>query len=137
MTPVPQLQPQPQPGANPDLIIESIVFRPEQPRCNESTQIEARIANIGAGRAVASGTLLVQDWHINSGTITATTSGGFPPLAPNERFTAVMHLTVTTFYEEGHRLNITLDTTNAVLESNEANNLANRDYTLERADCGR
>jgi len=47
----------------------------------------------------------------------------------------VMNLTVTTFYNEGHRLNITLDTANAVAESNEGNNAANRDYTLAQAGC--
>ncbi len=141
VTPVPQpptpLPPAPVPGTSSDLIVEWINFEPEQPKCNEAVRITAQIANIGSGHTGASGTILVQDWHINSGTIGATTHGGFPPLAPGQRFTAIMHLTVSTFYEEGHRLNITLDTSNAVAESNEGNNIANRDYTLARANCGR
>ncbi len=121
--------------ANADLIIEWINFEPPQPRCNEAFQITAQIANIGSGNSGASGVILVQDWHINSGTITATTGGGFPALEPGQRFTAVMNLTVSTWFNEGHRLNITLDTSNTVLESNEGNNAAGRDYTLAQAGC--
>ena len=77
----------------------------------------------------------MQDLHVNSGAITATTAGGFPSLAPNERFDAIMNLTVSTYYEEGHRLNVTVDSSNAVVESNEGNNVASREYTLARAGC--
>ncbi len=134
VAPVPGNTVAPVPG-NADLIVEWINFEPEQPRCNDAFQITAQVANIGAGNSGASGVILVQDWHINSGTITATTNGGFPALEPGQRFTAVMNLTVTTFYNEAHRLNITLDTANAVAESNEGNNAANRDYTLAQAGC--
>ncbi|MCE2488461.1 MAG: SH3 domain-containing protein [Anaerolineae bacterium] len=132
LPPPPTITPVP---ANADLIVEWINFEPEQPRCNEAVKITAQIANIGSGNSGASGVILVQDWHINTGTISATTSGGFPALEPGQRFTAVMNLTVTTFYNEGHRLVITLDTANAVAESNEGNNSASRDYTLAQAGC--
>ena len=123
------------PPSNADLVVEWINFEPEQPRCNEAVKITAQIANIGPGRAEASGAILVQDWHVNSGTIGATTSGGFPSLASNERFTAIMNLTVSTYYEERHRLTVTIDSSNAVAESNEGNNVASREYTLARAGC--
>ncbi|MCY4525060.1 MAG: SH3 domain-containing protein [Anaerolineaceae bacterium] len=132
LPPPPTLTPVP---ANADLIVEWINFEPEQPRCNEAVKITAQVANIGSGNSGASGVILVQDWHINTGTISATTSGGFPALEPGQRFTAVMNLTVTTFFNEGHRLVVTLDTSNAVAESNEGNNSASRDYTLAQAGC--
>ncbi len=132
LPPPPTLTPVP---ANADLIVEWINFEPEQPRCNEAVKITAQVANIGPGNSGASGVILVQDWHSNTGTISATTSGGFPALEPGQRFTAVMNLTVTTFFNEGHRLVVTLDTSNAVAESNEGNNSASRDYTLAQAGC--
>lgn len=140
---LPRIVPPPQPPpptltpipANADLIVEWINFEPQQPRCNEAFQITAQVANIGAGNSGASGVILVQDWHVNSGTIAATTSGGFPALEPGQRFTAIMNLTVSTWFNEAHRLNITLDTSNAVAESNEGNNAASREYTLARAGC--
>ena len=132
LPPPPTVTPVP---SNADLIVEWVNLEPEQPRCNEAMKITARIANIGPGRAEASGSILVQDLHVNSGAITATTAGGFPSLAPNERFDAIMNLTVSTYYEEGHRLNVTVDSSNAVVESNEGNNVASREYTLARAGC--
>ncbi len=126
--------PVPLPASLPDLIVQDIEFD-DNPECDTSFRIEARIVNVGQGASTASGNIGVQDWHINTGTPTSATVGGFPPLAPGEHFIAIMNLTVSTYYKERHRLTITVDSTNMVAESNEGNNSGSRDYELERSGC--
>lgn len=118
-----------------DLVVEWINFEPQQPRCNEAFRITAQIANVGQAPSAVSGSINVQDVHISSGAAGSSTIGGFPPLAQGERFQAIMNLTVNTWYEEQHRLNVAVDSTNAVVESNEGNNQMDRVYTLQKADC--
>ncbi len=130
----PTVTPVPAPAIQPDLVVEEIHFD-EEPECDESFEVRARIANLGQAASTASGSIDVRDWHIGSGTPTESTIGGFPPLAPGERFWAFMNLTVETYYKEGHRVSVTADSTNVVAESNEGNNSANRDYVLKKGDC--
>ena len=137
---VPPALPRPRPTATPaaahaDLVVEWINLEPEQPLCNKAVKITAQIANIGRGHSRYSGSISVQDWHLSSGSGAATTVGGFPPLAPGQRFHAIMHLTVNTWYDDVHRLNVQVDSTNTVAESNEGNNNASRDYTLKKDKC--
>ena len=130
----PTVTPVPAPAIQPDLVVEEIHFD-EEPECDESFEVRAKIANLGQAASTASGSINVQDWHIASGTPNSSTVGGFPPLAPGERFWAFMPLTVKTYYREGHRVGVTVDSTNTVAESNEGNNSANRDYVLKKGDC--
>ena len=130
----PTVTPVPPPAIQPDLVVEEIHFD-EEPECDESFEVRAKIANLGQAASTASGSINVQDWHIASGTPNSSTVGGFPPLAPGERFWAFMPLTVKTYYREGHRVGVTVDSTNTVAESNEGNNSATRDYELKKGDC--
>jgi uncharacterized protein YraI len=122
------------PATQPDLVVEEIHFD-DDPECDDSFEVRARVANLGQVASTASGSIDVRDWHIASGTPNTSTIGGFPPLAPGERFWAFMPLTVNTYFREGHRVIVTVDTTNTVAESNEGNNSNNREYVLEKGDC--
>ena len=130
----PTVTPVPPARIQPDLVVEWIDFG-EDPKCDNPFRITAQIANIGQAPSTSSGSINVQDWHVSTGSATAATVGGFPPLGPGERFQAIMHLTVKTYYREAHRLAVTVDSTNVVAESNEGNNSANRDYELKRSGC--
>ncbi len=122
------------PATQPDLVVEEIHFA-NTPKCGKSFEIRARMANLGQAASTASGSIGVRDWHIASGTPNTSTIGGFPPLAPQERFWAFMNLTVDTYVKEGHRVIVTVDSTNTVAESNEGNNSNGREYVLEKGDC--
>ena len=130
----PTVTPVPAPAIQPDLVVEEIHFA-NTPKCGKSFEIRARVANLGQAASTASGSIGVRDWHIGSGTPNTSTIGGFPPLAPQERFWAFMNLTVDTYVKEGHRVIVTVDSTNTVAESNEGNNSNGREYVLEKGDC--
>lgn len=131
-TPIPAT---PTPITQANLVIQSLSFSPDPPRCKETFTITARILNNGTGPSASSGTISVQDIHVATGTVTATTVGGFPVLNPGQTFDAVIPLTVTTFFNEGHRVNLFVDSLSQVPEINEFDNGASKDYTLQKGSC--
>ncbi len=123
------------PVSQADLIIASITLDPAEPRCDQTFTIRVNVRNVGTTQSNSSGTIAVQDNHINTGTVTATTIGGFPSLAPGQTFEALIPLTVSTYYNEQHRISIQVDSLNQVVETNENNNFGSIEYNLRRAGC--
>lgn len=126
----------PTPATQANLVVQSITLSPDPPRCNQTFTITARVANMGSGSTDSGGSISVQDVYIGTGSVTGTTSGAFPPLGPGQTFDAVMRLTVDTYYNEGHRLTLVVDSASQVTETNEGDNAGIREYTLARANCG-
>ena len=125
----------PTPAAQANLVIQFVNLSPDPPRCNETFTISARVANNGNGASTSGGLVSAQDVHVGSGSVSASTDGVFPPLAPGETYDSVMRMTVSTFYNETHRLTITVDSLNQVPELNEGDNVNLREYVLSRANC--
>ncbi len=123
------------PVSQADLIISSITLEPAEPTCAQTFTIRLGVRNVGTSQSNSSGTIAVQDIHVNTGTVTATTVGGFPSLAPGQTYEALIPLTVSTFYEEQHRISIQLDSLNQVAETNKNNNFGTTDYNLRRGSC--
>lgn len=133
--PLPTATPIPQ--AQPNLVVQSVSLSPDPPRCNQTFTITVRIANEGTGNPPASGgSIVVRDIHLGTGSATGSTIGTFPVLGPGQTFDAMLRLTVDTYYNEVHRLNVAVDSQRQILEMNEGDNTATRDYTLSRAACG-
>lgn len=132
-TPIPAT---PTPITQANLAVSSLSLSVDPPRCNETFVITVRITNFGSGPTSSSGSIAVQDVHTATGTIAATTSGGFPILAPGQSFDATIPLTVSTFYNEAHRITLVIDSLNQIAETNEGDNVVVRDYTLQKAACG-
>ncbi len=143
---LPRIVPPPPPTATPipatptpitqaNLIVQSISFSPDPPRCDETFTITARILNNGTGPTSSSATISIQDIHIATGTIAGTTVGGIPVLNAGQSFDAIIPLTVSTFSNEGHRVNVFADSLSQVPETNEFDNGAAKDYTLQKAGC--
>jgi hypothetical protein len=126
----------PTPVVQANLVISSVTIVPDPPRCAETFTITARILNNGTGPTSTGGSVLVQDVHAASGTLTASTVGAFPVLGPGQTFDAIMRLTVDTYFEENHRLTIVVDSLAQIPETNETDNTFIRDYTLRRGTCG-
>lgn len=144
---LPQVQPPPPPAtptptptvtptAQPNLIVLSTRLEPTQPRCGETFTLYVRLRNDGNARTNSSGELRVTDTHIASGTVTEMTFGGYPRLNVGQTFEAIIPITVSTFFEETHRLTITLDQRDDIPESNENDNIVTTDYVLQQAGCG-
>jgi hypothetical protein len=133
--PPPPPTPTPTPVTQANLAIRSISINPDPPTCRSTFTITVQVVNNGTGPSSSGGNISVQDVHLGSGTVTASTNGVFPPLNPGQTFDSVMRLTVDTYFNETHRLNISVDTAAQVPETNEGDNFGSRDYTLRRGDC--
>jgi hypothetical protein len=126
----------PTPVASADLVAGIVVLTPAQPVCNQTFQIGFDIANFGT-QANVTGLVTVTDTHVASGTVTQTTLGPVPVIQPGQTVrVGPIPLTVSTFFNEGHRLTLTIDAGNQIPETNKANNTATVDYTLAQGTCG-
>ena len=132
--------PTPVPTATPvavaNLVFDSFRTEPSQPVCNETYTLYATVRNAGTGTTGNSAAVNILDVHVGTNTVSGATVGAIPPLNPGETFEIEVFLTVSTFYEETHRVTLMADSGNAILETNENDNALSFDYTLEQGDCG-
>lgn len=138
-TPVP-FTPTPVPTATPQtsanlVIVGTPVISPHPLQCNKTASISVTVQNNGTGATAAGGTIFVEDVRASDGSRQQSTTATFPVLQPGQNFTAEMRLTVSTFFNEGHRINIRIDSDNAVPETNEGDNNFSSDYVLQKANC--
>ncbi len=131
----PTFTPSPTPVVQANLIAAEFRLSENNPDCNEVFEVIVVVQNVGSGPTNTSGNIGVADRHLSSGQITESSVGGFPVLSAGERFEVRIPLTVDTFFEERHRIEVLIDSNSSVLETNEGDNFVTRDYTLEVADC--
>ncbi len=115
-------------GSPPDLT-------PDEPICNVPFQVLANITNTGNTATTATATVVIQDIHVGSGTVQATVIREVPPLEPGGNFVVGAELTISTFFNEEHRIVFTLDVNDAVVETNESDNVLTTTYILQRGTC--
>lgn len=126
-TPVPQL--------NVNLVAGNITLNPNPPRCNETFNIFIDVANFGSDVSPG-GIVDVRDIHVATGTVTQTTVGAFPSVQPGQTVqVGPIPLTVSTYFEEDHRLELRIDPNNQVPETNENDNVNAITYRLQKAGC--
>jgi hypothetical protein len=125
------------PVGNPNinLVAGILVLNPATPRCNEAVAIGFDVANLGSAATTTSGRVTVTDFRVSDNSVQGTTFGDFPPLQPNTTTRVNMFLTVSTFYNEQHRLVLEIDAGNTFGESNRTDNRREVTYTLDRANC--
>ena len=58
-----------------------------------------------------------------------------PELNPGENFVIGADFTITTYFNEEHRIVVTIDATNAVSETNEGDNILSVNYVLQPGAC--
>jgi hypothetical protein len=131
--PLPTASPAPQTTAN--LVAGIVELNPASPTCAQTINIGFDVANLGSQATSASSTVAVQDVRAADGSQQATTVGGFPVIQPGQTFRVTMALTVSTWYNEDHRLILIIDPNNAVPETNESDNRREVTYRLERGSC--
>lgn len=71
--------------------------------CAVTGTVRVNVHNPGSTNANA-GTVTVQDVALRTGSVTATSTGSFPSLAPNGNFVVVVALTVSTYFNELHQI---------------------------------
>ena len=71
--------------------------------CGVTGTVRVNVHNPGSTNSNA-GTVTVQDVALRTGSVTATSTGSFPSIAPRGNFVVVVALTVTTYFNEPHQI---------------------------------
>jgi subtilase family serine protease len=129
----------PAPTATPmsqaNLVAGIVVLDPASPTCAQTFNVGFDVANLGSEATAFSGTVSLVDSRAADGSIQGTTIGGFPVLLPGQTFRVNMPLTISTWYNEVHRIVLTIDPSNQIPESNESDNVRTIEYTLAQGAC--
>jgi uncharacterized protein YgiM (DUF1202 family) len=142
--PVPTATPVPLPTLAPvtvapltqvNLVAGNLYINPNPLVCAETADVGIDVANLGSQAMTSGGTVRVQSIRASDGTVQGTTEGAFGPLQANQTFRVDMRLTISTYYNETHRLVFTIDPNNAIAETVEGDNSRTLEYTLQKGDC--
>lgn len=117
-----------------NLIITTMNTVPAVPNCAEAFTLFVTVQNVGTGTS-PSGIVGAFNTHDATGTVRATTIGGFPALGPGSSFTMSIPMTVDIYYNERHTITVTIDPTGQIAETNKNDNVATLSYTLAQAAC--
>ncbi|PJF24742.1 MAG: hypothetical protein CUN53_16295, partial [Phototrophicales bacterium] len=136
-TPVPVIAATLPPAGNPNinLVAGVLELNPFPLRCAENTQIGFDVANLGTAPTTQSGRVTVTDFRVADNSPQGSTFGDFPILQPGQTFRVIMNLTISTWYNEQHRLVVEIDAANVFGESNRGDNRREVTYTLDKANC--
>jgi uncharacterized protein YgiM (DUF1202 family) len=127
--------PSPTPTAVGNLTGSPPALTPNPPICNQQFQVLANITNTGTARTNASASVLIQDIHVASGQVQASATRAIPQLDPGENFVVGADFTISTFYNEEHRIIVTIDINNEVIETTKADNVLTTTYILQQGTC--
>jgi uncharacterized protein YraI len=108
---------------------------PNPPVCNQEFQILVNITNIGETRSNAPATVLFENIYLGDGTVQTSFTRAIPELDPGQNFVVGGPMTVSTFYNETHRIRVTIDVGNNVIETDKSNNVLITDYVLQQGGC--
>lgn len=134
------------PATNPpapqiNLVVENFtIFVPSdgsvQPRCGEPFVARVTIRNTGTAAGIT-GMTRIENRYLGDGSVNASSENALVPveIAPGGTHTVEWTFTITTNYDEQHRVVFIADVNNAVLESNEDDNQNGITYTLARSGC--
>lgn len=134
-TPIPPTAPPatavPQSQAN--LVAGIIRTDPDNPRCNQTFTVQVDIANLGTSDTTVTGTFTVRD---SAGGNTTETSGPIPIIEAGETVaSAEIPITVATNFNEEHTLEVILNPSGSIPETNSGDNRGEKKYELRQGDC--
>lgn len=132
-TPIPAATAAPATTAN--LVAGVVVLNPSQPVCNQTFSIGFDVANLGSEPTASSGTVSVRDARAADGGVQQETIGGFPVLQAGQTFRVDMPLTVSTYFDEDHRLTLVIDPNNQIPETQDGDNRVELTYRLAKGSC--
>jgi uncharacterized protein YgiM (DUF1202 family) len=125
----------PTPASSANLVAGVVVFDPSSPTCAQTFNVGFDVANLGTTQTLASGTVSLTDVRAADGSVQGTTVGGFPVLLPGQTFRVNMPLTISTWYNETHRITLVIDASNSIPENNKSDNQRVVEYVLQKGAC--
>jgi len=127
--------PTPTPSTSADLVAGIVVLDPTTPTCQQTFTVGFDVANLGDAPTTVSGVVSLVDSRAADGSAQGTTIGGFPILQPGQTFRVNMPLTISTYYNEVHRITLTIDAGYSIPDRDRSNNTRTIDYTLQKGGC--
>lgn len=128
--------PPPTPVSSINLVAGNFRFDPASPKCNETFNVYMDVANFGTQTYFGGGYLGVQDFRRTDNAFQLGNSGALPTINAGQTVNVgPIPLKVPTYYNEEHRLVMTVDSTNQVFETSEADNVKEAIYVLQKASC--
>ncbi|MBZ0276716.1 MAG: hypothetical protein K8I60_11250, partial [Anaerolineae bacterium] len=104
--------------------------------CNQTFNVSVDIANFGTTANLNGGSIYIVDTRTADGSVQQTTVGAFGIIQPVQTINGgPIPITVSTFYNEEHRITVTVDSAGQVPETNEGDNVNARTYILAKASC--
>jgi hypothetical protein len=138
-TPIPTIPPftpvPPTAITSANLVAGIVVLNPSPPTCAQTFVVGLDVANLGSQASFSSGTISLVDARAADGSTQGTTIGGFPILQPGQTFRVDMPLTISTWYNETHRITLVIDPSNQIPETNETDNSRTVEYVLQKGGC--
>ncbi|MCK6579203.1 MAG: SH3 domain-containing protein [Anaerolineae bacterium] len=123
------------PASGANLVAGIVVLNPAAPVCAQTFVVGLDVANLGTEPTSASGTVTLNDVRAADGSQQDSTIGGFPVLQPGQTVRVDMPLTISTWYNEMHRITLTIDQENLIAESNPNDNAVSLEYFLDKGGC--
>jgi hypothetical protein len=120
---------------NVNLVAGTVVLDPTKPLCSQSFTVGLDVTNTGSKKTPSAGSVSAVDVRSANGHQVATAVGGFPVLQPGQTFRVNMPFTISTFYDEYHKITLTIDPSNLIPESNEGDNVSTIKYILLKGSC--
>jgi hypothetical protein len=125
-------------GSNPNspfnLVAGNLVLSTATPTCGVSFTVGIAVTNNGTQATGTPATVSLVDTSTNSGVQLGTSLGGFPSLMPGQTFTVNMPLTINTYVAQ-HSIVVVVDSGHTISESNEGDNQASVNYTMQQGGC--
>ncbi len=117
------------------MVAGNVQLNPSHPTCSQTFTVSLEVTNAGSAPTTLSGTVSIIDTRVADGSTQATTIGGFPALAPGQTYHANAPLTIGAWYNQIRHITLTIDPSNQIPESNEADNIGFVNYTLQQGSC--
>ena len=89
------------------LLLNGIVLNPAVPVCGSAFKVSVNVNNPG-NSTTAAGTVSVQDVDLTTKTVTTTGTADLPALASGANYVVVVPLTVMTYYNQQHQVQVTV-----------------------------
>jgi uncharacterized protein YgiM (DUF1202 family) len=123
-------------GVGVNLVAGNMQVSPFPPVCNQPFTVIFDVANLGTAATPGNVNVTLEDVRAADGSRQVITSTTLGPIQPGQTINVGFQMTVSTWFNETHRLIGRIDPENAIPETNEGDNQRVIEYVLQQGGCG-
>jgi hypothetical protein len=123
-------------GVGVNLVAGNMQVSPFPPVCNQPFTVIFDVANLGTAATAGNVNVTLEDVRAADGSRQVITSTTLGPIQPGQTINVGFQMTVSTWFNETHRLIGRIDSENAIPETNEGDNQRVIEYVLQQGGCG-